>query len=140
MDTVEQQLERMMPTSLDDVIRTNRDAVKAYLSTDAEIAALKGAVPIQYVKGEISHWAFITFFITKKALPMVYLTGFNAAERSSWMTSLVVAIDGDAVATTSGSVYKLVGKKSEELDLPFICATLNGWGAGKLLGVPEFFF
>lgn len=71
---------------------------------------------------------------------MIYLTGFNDAERSSWMTSLVVAIDGDAVATKSGSLYKLKGDKSEILDLPYICATLNGWGVGQLFGVPPFFF
>ncbi|BAO28292.1 hypothetical protein [Sulfuritalea hydrogenivorans] len=140
MESVAQQLEQMIPKSLGDIIVTNRDQVKAYLTTDAEIEALKGAVPIQPVKGELSDWAFITFFLTKKGLPMIYLTGFNAAERSSWMTSLVVAIDGDAVATTSGSVYKLKGDKSEVLDLPYICATLNGWGVGRMLGVPPFFF
>lgn len=140
MDTVKEQLEQLMPKSLDDVIRTHRDRMKAYLSTDAEIAALKGPVPIQYVKGEISDWAFITFFLVQNGLPMVYLTGSNLAERSSWMTSLVVAIDGDAVATKSGSLYKLKGDKSELLDLPYICATLNGWGIGRLFGVPAFFF
>lgn len=140
MEFVVQQLEQMIPKSLDDIIRTKRDQVKAYLTTTAEIEALKGIVPIQFVKGELSNWAFITFFLTKKGLPMVYLTGFNSAERSSWMTSLVVAIDGDAVATKSGSVYKLKGDKSEILDLPYICATLNGWGLGRTLGVPQFFF
>jgi len=57
---------------------------------------------------------------------MIYLTGLNDAERSSWMTSQVVAIDGDAIATITGSVYKLKGGKSGILDLPYICATLNG--------------
>lgn len=140
METVAQQLEKMIPKSLDAIICTNRDRVKAYLSTDAEIEALKGAVPIQSVKGELVNWAFITLFLTKEGLPMIYLTGFNDAERSSWMTSLVVAIDGDAVATKSGSLYKLKGDKSEILDLPYICATLNGWGVGQLFGVPPFFF
>lgn len=140
MKAVAQQLEQMTPKSLGDIICTNRDQVKAYSSTDAEIAALKGAIPIQPIKGELSAWAFITFFLTKQGLPMIYLTGFNEAERSSWMTSLIVAIDGDVVATTSGSVYKLKGDKSDILDLPYICATLNSWGVGRLLGVPPFFF
>lgn len=140
MEDIAQQLEKMIPKSLGDIICTNRDRVKAYLSADAEIEALKGGVPIQAVKGELSNWAFITIFLTKQGLPMIYLTGFNGAENSSWMTSLVVAIDGNFVATKSGSLYKLKGDKSEILDLPYICATLNGWGVGRLLGVPPFFF
>lgn len=140
MESVAQQLEPMIPTSLDDIIRINRDQVTAYMTTAAEIEALKGIVPLQFVKGELSDWAFITFFLVRTGLPMVYLTGFNSAEHSRWMTSLVVAIDGDAVATTSGSVYKLKGDKSEILDLSHICATLNAWGVGRMLGVPRFFF
>jgi hypothetical protein len=140
MDSAAYPLQQIMPNSLDDIIRTNRDKVKAYLSTDSEIEALKGSIPITFIKGELSDWAFITFFMTATGLPMVYLTGSNEAERSSWMTSLVVAIEGDAVATTSGSVYKLKGDKSDTLDLPCICATLNSWGVGQKLGVPPFFF
>ena len=140
MEDIAQQLEQMIPKSLDGIICTNRDRVKAYLSTNAEIEALRGGVPIQAVTGELSDWAFITFFLAKQGLPMIYLTGFNEAKSSSWMTSLVVAIDGDAVATKSGSLYLLKGDKSEILDLPYICATLNGWGVGKKLGVPPFFF
>jgi len=140
MESITRQLEQIEPKSLDDIIRTNRDMVKAYLSTDVEIEALKRPIPIAFVRGELFDWAFITFFMTENELPMIYLTGFNRAERSSWMTSLVVAIEGDVVATTSGSVYKLKGGKSDKLDLHHICATLNGWGVGQKLGVPQFFF
>lgn len=133
-------LRAMLPTSLDDIIRINKDKVKAYPSTDIEIEALKGSIPIKFIKGELSNWVFITLFLTAKELPLVYLTGYNKTERSSWMTSQVVAIEGDLVATKSGSVYKLKGDKSDKLDIPFICATLNGWGVGQQLGVPSFFF
>lgn len=140
METVVQQLEQMIPKSLGDIICTNRDQVKGYLTTDAEIEAMQGVIPIQPVKGELSDWAFITFFLAKEGLPMIYLTGFNDAEHSSWMTSLVVAVNGDVVATTSGSVYRLKGDKSDIVDLPHICATMNGWGIGRMLGVPQFLF
>lgn len=42
MKTVVQLLEQMIPKSLNDIIRTNRNQVKAYFSTDAEIQALRG--------------------------------------------------------------------------------------------------
>lgn len=135
-----QQLEQITPKSLDDIIRTNRDKARMYLSTEAELAALQGAIPIGLVKGKISHWSFITFFLTEKNWAGVYLTGFNAAENSSWMTSMVTAINGTAVLTKSGSIYIFDGEPSTEQDLPFICATLNLWGAGQHFGVPPLFF
>ena len=138
--TIAQQLEQITPKSLDDIIRTNRDKARLYLSTGAELAALQGAIPIGLVKGKISHWSFITFFLTKKNWAGVYLTGFNAAENSSWMTSMVTAISRTAVLTRSGSIYTLVGEPSTEQDLPFICATLNLWGVGPDFGVPPLFF
>lgn len=138
--TIAQHLEQITPKSLDDIIRTNRDKARMYLSTEAELAALQGPIPIGLVKGKISHWSFITFFLTKKSWAGVYLTGFNAAENSSWMTSMVTAISGTAVLTRSGSIYILVGEPSAEQDLPFICATLNGWGVGQDFGVPPLFF
>ncbi len=141
MATIVQQLEQIIPKSLDDIIRSNREKVRLYLSTETELDALKGAVPIQRFKGEISNWAFITFFLTESGgFPMVYLTGFNKAENSSWMTSLVTAIHGEAVATTSGSLYRLIGERTSTPDLEHICATLNTWGIGPMFDVPPFFF
>ncbi len=140
MDTLKQQLEQILPKSLDDIVRTNRDKMRIYVSTDEELAALRASVPIQPVKGVITEWNFITLFLVESSSPMVYLTGVNRAMRSSWMTSLVVGIDGDAVATNSGSLYKLSGDRSDQLDLEYICATLNLWGIGQHFGVPPFFF
>ncbi|MBI5922079.1 MAG: hypothetical protein HY847_10605 [Betaproteobacteria bacterium] len=139
-DNILQQLQEITPKSLDDIIRTNRDKAKLYLSTEAELTALQGPMPIGLVKGNISHWSFITFFLTQKSWAGVYLTGFNEAENSSWMTSAVTAINRTAVLTRSGSIYILVGEPSTEPDLPFICATLNGWGVGQHFGVPPLFF
>lgn len=139
-ESIVQQLEIITPKSLDDIIRRNREKAKMYLSTEAELAALQGPMPIGPVKGRITHWCFVTFFITGENWAGVSLTGFNAAENSSWMTSVVTAISGDAVLTKSGSIYILVGEPTTEPDLPYICATLNSWGVGQLLGVPPFFF
>ena len=133
-------LDQLMPESLDEIIRTNRDRMRLYRSTGAELDALRTLVPAAIVKAVISHWCFISISQPGEAAPQVCLTGYNLAERSSWMTSQVMGISRNAVATRSGSVYLLDGEKSDELDLPFICATLNHWGIGQHFGVPPFFF
>lgn len=139
-ESIVQQLEMITPNSLDDIIRTNREEAKLYLSMEAELAALRRPIPIGPVKGRITHWCFVTFFVTGESWAGVSLTSFNAAENSSWMTSVVTAISGTTVLTKSGSIYILVGEPTTEPDLPYICATLNSWGVGQRLGVPPFFF
>jgi len=52
--------------TLDDIIRTNRDKARMCLSTEAELAALEGSIPIGPIKGKITHWSFITFSLTEK--------------------------------------------------------------------------
>lgn len=139
-DTLAQHIANLIPKSLDHIIRIRRDQLRLYESTDEELAALHGSVKRSSPTGVISRWSFITLYFVETDWPAVYLVGYNAAERSSWMTSMVVAIDGDAVRTKSGSLYLLEGERSTTFDLPYICATLHRWGVGKMFGVPEFFF
>lgn len=133
-------LENLMPSSLDDIIRKNRDEARFYESTEAELAALHGVVPIMAVTGRLINWRFITFLFVETNTPMVNLVGYNVDAQSSWMTSLVVAIQGTFVQTKSGSLYQLEGEPSSDLDLPYICATLNLWKVGPHFGVPAIFF
>lgn len=139
-DSLADAIARLIPESLDQILRVNRDRARLYESTPEELAALQRPVERGFPKGVISNWCFITFLIVETNEPMVNLVGYNAEERSSWMTSLVVGIDGDAVETKSGSLYLLDGPRSTEFDLPFICATLNSWGLGQMFGVQKFFF
>ena len=139
-DDLARQIDQLVPKSLDDIIRTNRDVARLYLTTDAEINALRASVPPGAITGTISAWAFITMFMTKSGTAIVNLTGFNDAERCSWMTSQVMAIDGDTVVTRSGSYYRLQGERSDTPDLLHICATLHLWGVGPMLGVPHIFY
>jgi hypothetical protein len=139
-EAIAQQLEKITPTSLDDVIRTNKDRARLYLSTEAELAALQGTISNGTVTGEIADWCFITFALSESQWSGVSLIGFNEAEHSSWMTSMVIAINDSTVLTKSGSTYTLVGESSTEPDLFHICATLNHWGLGQRLGVPPIFF
>ena len=140
MDAITEALIDIRPKSLDDIVRKNRDKLRIYASTEEELRALHAPVPIQAATGVISHWSFITLFFAESKKPVIHLHGYNAAERSSWMTSIVVATQGNVVATRTGSLYILEGERSEEQDLAYICATLNMWGVGQGFGVPALIF
>ena len=138
MDSIfKKQLEAVMPKSLDDIIRTNRDKLRAYVSADSELDVLRKPIAVHPVKAEISGWAFVTLFAVETGLPLIYLTGYNDTAQCSWMTSCVTAIDGCLVETKNGSLYRLVGHATEALDLLHICATLNSWGVGQMFGIPN---
>jgi hypothetical protein len=140
MNTIENALEHLLPGTLDEVIRADRDKAQLYFSTDSELAALCSHVPLGPATGQISNWAFITFHVAVTQESFVYLVGFNKAENSSWMTSFVTGIDDRKVTTKSGSLYELVGYSTIDVDLEYICATLNLWGLGPRLGVPPIYF
>ena len=140
MDAITETLIDIHPKTLDDIVRKNRDKLRIYASTEEELGALHAPVPIQAVTGVISHWSFLTLFFVELKQPAIHLHGYNAEERSSWMTSAVVGIHGNAVATRSGSLYMLDGEQSDEEDLEYICATLHSWGLGPKFDVPPFFF
>lgn len=140
MDALETALEQLLPRTLDDIIRANRDTAQLYFSTDYELNPLRGTVEFGPVTARVSNWAFITLHLKESQVGFVYLVGFNQEERCSWMTSFVTGIDKGKVTTKSGSLYELVGDSTLDVDLPYICATLHLWGLGPKLGVPHFFF
>lgn len=140
-------LEAMMPADINDVFRKNRDRGELRYATEDDLRRLRtNRIPIKAIKGAIRSWTYIAFEarISDRNDIVVFLTGDNAAERSSWITSAVTDIHENGserfVATASGSLYKLEGPSDNELDLPFLCAWLHHRGVGKFFGVPEFFF
>ncbi len=137
-ETLERYLDRLLPKSLDDVFRANREKGQIYASTPQELNARAGPVPIAACKARISRWYFISIRIGDQT--RVFLCGNNERAHSSWITTTIMSIDRDAVLTRSGSVYRLVGEPSDQYDLPFLCAALNAWGVGQLFGVPDLFF
>lgn len=140
MDSLAQALEQLIPQSLDDIIRLNRDKAQLYLSKEDELDVLRGPVVLGMPKAHISSWAFITMHLLKEEASFVHLVGFNQAEHASWMTSFVTGIDDRRVMTKRGSLYELVGEGDSNVDLPCICATLHHWKLGTFLGVPHFCF
>ncbi|HEY8096547.1 MAG TPA: hypothetical protein VIE65_10720, partial [Methylobacter sp.] len=147
-DSLKTALVAIIPKSLDDVIRANRDRAKLRLTTDEEVMALHQEVSSGRVKAKIEEWRFITLH----ALPyqdepesiQVMLLGEVERTGHTRITSVVRKIDLDRqfVFTNSGSLYQL-GKRGEG-EPPFhhltmVCSAFHDWGFGRALGVPEFF-
>lgn len=140
MNTLEEQLMQLLPPSLDDIIRANRDKVQLYFSRDDEINALRCLLLDGHIKAQVFRWAFITLHFSETQDSLVYLVGFNQTANCSWMTSFITGIGHGMVTTKSGSIYELIGTSTLDVDLVYICATLHEWGVGRSLAVPHFFF
>ena len=139
--TVEQQLQELLPTSLDDIIRKNRERASLRLATDAEkqaiahrIAQVGSAIPI-------SRWNLITLEV-RGAEPITILVGWNIVAGTTWNTSPILQLDAASglLGTRSGTLYKMSGESGDKIDLLCICAWLHQTPAGRFLGVPEFFY
>ncbi|MDE2599014.1 MAG: hypothetical protein KGL40_05265 [Rhodocyclaceae bacterium] len=140
MDSLEDKLTQLLPQSLDDIIRSNRDKAELHFSTDEEINPLCCPIVGGLAKGRIADWAFITLCITETQQHLVYLVGFNQTEKCTWMTSVVTGIGHGKVTTARGSIYELVGDSTLDVDLLHICATFHLWGVGRYLGMPHIFY
>jgi hypothetical protein len=137
-----EKLEALVPKSLDDVIRKNRDRAKIYLSTAEEIAALHASDLLlnqpSSIKGILRDWSYVTIKVGK--MPGVFLLGYSITASRSLCTSLVVGIADNLVRTRSGSLYKLEGPATDQPDLLHLCSQLWNWGVGESLGVPHIFY
>lgn len=134
-------LESLIPSSLDEVIRRNRDRARLYFSTPEELAALAAcsdSVFGRHIKGVLRDWTLVTLNIVDK--PGVILLGYNTTVGQTWATSLVTGIAGNRVLTRSGSLYQLDGPSSDDPDLLHLCAQIWNWGLGNYLGVPHIFY
>lgn len=139
-------LEEMMPRNLDDIIRANRNLAKLRLTSAEEVMALHAQIQPGPAKGRMENWRFITLSVPMGPEPVqVMLLGDQHTGHGPRISSLVRQIDLDRqlVVTNSGSLYEL-GQPGEgeppELHLLTICSAFHGWGMGRALGVPPFFF
>lgn len=147
MDTgLTQTINELIPKSLDDIIRRNRELVELRLATEADIHPLEKEIGnLHPVKDVIEDWRLICLSEKETNWVQMMLLGRSTENNCSWITSTVVAIDfkQKAVLTNSGSVYTL-GKPGQGeppmADLMHVCATLHKWGSGDFLGAPHFFY
>ena len=144
MSDLAQQINDLIPKSLDDIIRQNRDQAELCLATDAEIMALHDEIRPGPVKDWMEDWRFITLHVMSTRDAQVMLLGHTSIGHAR-ITSVVRQIDLDRqlVVTNSGSLYRL-GRPGEGeppfYHLAMVCAAFHSWGFGRHLGVPHFFY
>lgn len=134
-------LEDLIPKSIDDIIRKNRELVTLeVVSAESLPRLLKPITPRRIdFDNAISDWRFIK--LNGAGIEKVMLLGSKPDHRA-WITSEVQQIDLDEqlVITKSGTLYALC--KQGEGAPPFnhlamICSAFHTWGFGKFMGVPE---
>lgn len=144
-ESIEEQLEKLVPKSLDDVVRKNRDQLRLAIASQDELGALAADISATNGRHTIIRWQFVVMHVTTNRGPATSLRLFGWAEevRESWSTSNVTGIDlTNGLVRTANSVYRISGPRAmdDELDLLHVCASLHSWGLGEYFGVPHIFY
>ena len=137
-------LEAMIPKSLNDIIRKNRELVQLRLASEADIFKLQAEILETHPLYILDNWNLIAFDRPGVATT-VHLIGDVRGESEPRITSLVRAIDmkRQMVMTNSGNLYQMGIRNDGEPNtekLYLICAYMHQWGIGHELGVPHFFY
>jgi len=142
------QLRAMIPRSLDDVFRANRDVGTIAIASDDQLAPLRRSIAGKVaVRGRITDWRFVAITIDQPENAVwreyVYLVGRHNG--APWVTSAIKDIDRRRrLIRTLNSYYRLDGAPGEgeppEDILINICAVFHRWGLGRMFGVPPFVF
>jgi hypothetical protein len=137
-------LEEIIPKSLDDVVRKNRDIASLKMTTQDELDDIYFPIKTSNYKEKLDNWSFVTLRIGSR-LPEVILVGDTQSGFTSKVTSPVQQVDlkNHKVITQNGSVYQLDKRNTEEItqyQLLALCSTFNHWGVGVFLGCPPFFY
>jgi hypothetical protein len=147
-----QALEKLMPRSLDDVVRANRDNFQIGLATANEVRRLTASIEPASTKATIDEWRIIAFRTLKPepnsgrivGKTLLSLLGRSSRTNCPLITSEVVKIDFEnGLVRTLNSLYKIgVAGEGEPPsdDLIHLCATTHIWGWGKMIGAPAFFY
>lgn len=140
-------LDSLIPKSLDDIVRKNREHMTIRLATDLEIMEkYHEIVPNRPPNMVISDWRMVVFEMSAHGYKRldIFLLG-DKPNNGVRITSPVRMIDLDRqlVFTQSGSLYGLgkagYGEPPFE-HLAMICAASHAWGFGSLFGIPHFFY
>jgi len=144
-DQLARKIQALIPKSLDDIVRANRDQLAIRLATDEEIMELHHeVVPHHPPAMTLYDWRLIAFEwdIHGYHRLEISLLGDKPDNRFR-ITSTVRKIDLDRqlIITNSGTLYGL-GKRGEG-EPPFehlamICNAAHMWGWGPFFGVPGF--
>lgn len=146
---LERALEDLIPKSLDDIVRKNRQSCSIHLTADEDLAALTRSIIADEsdIKDEIDDWRVVCYHRTPELGGKAHLLiGHAIRANCNWGTSPISAIDllVGLATTRSGSIYRLRGPRGKGEPptdhLICLCALLHTWGSGPVVGVPYFFF
>lgn len=143
-ETIEGLLQ-LVPKSIDDIIRANRDELRLALATDAELKTLETTLADAPVAHQITKWNVLMLHMTSERgqVSSPRLIGKVAGTRESWITSHVFGVDFQkGLVMTRNSLYQITGPRAaeENTDLLRICAALHEWRLGTRYGVPHIFY
>lgn len=141
-DGLKEKLEALIPKSLDDIIRKNREHCQIRHATEEDLAQILGTVKAAYPKLVITNWHLITIAI-KDEYKVVLLGHICEGFGNTWITSKIVQLDLESgyLLTASGSLYLMAEKGEREPtfeQLALLCSYFNKGGYGAFFGVPEF--
>lgn len=144
-ETTEEQLRKLLPKSIDDIVREHRDELRLALATEAELKALETALTDEPVNHRITGWNVLMLHMSSERaqLSSPRLIGTVVDTGESWITSHVLGIDfRKGLVQTKNSFYRITGPRATEqdADLLRICASLHEWRLGARYGVPHIFY
>lgn len=144
-ETIEEQLQKLIPKSIDDIIREHRDELRLSLATEEELKALETTLAHGPVTHRLTGWNILMMHVSSERgqVTSPRLIGTVVDTGESWITSHVLGIDTEkGLVRTRNSLYQITGSRAaeEDTDLLRICAALHEWRLGARYGVPEIFY
>jgi len=146
-EPVEPHLTALIPENLDEIVRANRDKFQLAFATEDEMKSLERDIPSGGpVRHTLEGWNVLMMHATAggKVRSVPKLLGSVEGTGQCWITSTIKAIDLDTgLVQTENSLYRVAGARLFEPSvhlLLHVCVYLNQCGAGRYLGIPEFFY
>lgn len=132
-----------IPTSLDSIVRQNRDRAQIELATSWEITRLAGVVERRPPKRVLAEWRVVAIRYGDQS--SFHVLGRVSESAESIITSWITAIDLDAgLVRTANSVYGVIGGPADgQPDLEQVlhmAAWLNGTPLGQIIGVADVYY
>lgn len=145
--SLENAIKQIIPSSLDDIVRLNRDLLTLRLSTPEDLAELSdiasGMDDHVQARATIREWRIICLDLNAAGKKHI-LTGYVESTNTVWGTSLLLSVDlGRNLVLTENSVYRLGSKGNGEPTadiLLHMCHLFHQWGFGARFGVPEIIY
>jgi len=149
MSDIDTEFAKLIPKTLDEIIRQHRDEVSIRLATVDDFLLLGRMVSSieeqKLVKATINEWRIACIAVHPRlGGNKLILTGVHQAKGCTWCTSSILSVDFEnGLVLTSNSLYRLGEMGEGEPDMHIllhICYCLHSWGVGEYLGALSIFY